>query len=193
MMPRASAGSGWLPALVAAQMSRRWPPPSSTSAWRPRAPPARRLHPRPRLSTPDAADAARRQAIADRGARHAIGELVHQGANVRDLDAARERDFLDLAIAHVAQQAGHVRGAARQPQVVQHQVVFEEADDHGGGVHERRRQGRVQARGLPQHGRVGRRVQFRRANGGAQTPDEIFGPRAHAGSFATRAAWRFRK
>ena len=61
-------------------------------------------------------------------------ELVHQGADVRDLDAAREGDLLDLAIAHVAQQAGHVRRAARQAEVVDHHVVFEEADDHGGRV-----------------------------------------------------------
>ena len=43
--------------------------------------------------------------------------------------AAAEGDLLDLAIAHVAQQARHVRRAARQPEVVDDDVVFEEADD----------------------------------------------------------------
>ena len=86
MMPRASAGSGWSPALAAAQI---------VLGARHRL----RVHLLGggqadflvvlfldrHLADLDAADAARGEPIADGGARRAIGELVHQRADVAQL------------------------------------------------------------------------------------------------------------
>ena len=176
MMPRACAGSGCSPALAAAQMFSR----------------ARhrlRVHllgggepdllivclPRRRPCRPGCGGCRAPSADRRRRARRAIGELVHQGADVADLDAARERDLFDLADracraadpASVADPRGNRKSltttsSSRKPTITV------------GVVDQRRGERAVQAGGGALHQRMRRRVELRRADRGADAADEIF-------------------
>ena len=123
----------------------------------------------------DVPDAAHRQPIGDSYPRLAIAQDRDEAADVLARQAARQRDFLDLARTKVPSEADQRHRSARQSPAVDHDFVADESDDDA-----RRRleclEGVVAERvDAVLYQRMGRRVQLGPAQGCGETSHEIFG------------------
>ena len=119
-------------------------------------------------------DAAHRQPIGDSYPRLAIAQDRDEAADVLARQAARQRDFLDLARTKVPSEADQRHRSARQSPAVDHDFVADESDDDA-----RRRleclEGVVAERvDAVLYQRMGRRVQLGPAQRRGQPPDQLF-------------------
>ena len=122
----------------------------------------------------DVADAARAQAIGQRGGRRPFAEHGDEAADLLAGHAAREGDLLDVAFAEVAREPGEQRGAARQPVAVDDDLVADEPDHDGRSGVQTGGGGAGQRVDAAFDERVRRRVELDSAQCRRESPDQLF-------------------
>ena len=119
-------------------------------------------------------DPARRQPLGQRRRGRAVAEDRDEVADLLACQAARQRDFLDVALPEVAGEADKRGGPLRQTDAVHDNFVADEADDELRHGLERLVRRRGQGIDAPLDERMGRRVQIRAPQRRRQPADQVF-------------------